>query len=164
MCWYRIFTQPCQQPSKLRSILSRHRIDFHPQPFTGSSVAHHRLDANLSFLNQEVEIEQISLTLSRTSLQEETGRAEIAYLGNISTGGRFPVNPQIVGNGDARRSSAGGAGCDLHRAHRLHPGPRIEFCWPGRGQLRTGCKFSQKNGQEVNGNYLRMRKLAGGYW
>lgn len=71
-------------------------------------MAHHRFDANLSFLNQEVEIEHISLTLSSTSLQEKAGGAEIAYLGNVPAGRRFPVHPQIVGDRDARRSSAEG--------------------------------------------------------
>jgi hypothetical protein len=64
----------------------------------GTSVPHYRFGANRSFLNQEVELQEISFTLSRTGLKKKTGRTEITHLGNVSAGEGFPIHPQILGD------------------------------------------------------------------
>jgi hypothetical protein len=38
---------------------------------------------------------------------------------------RFPIDPHIIGHGNAGHFPAGGAGLKMHRAHRLHPDPGI---------------------------------------
>jgi hypothetical protein len=149
----------------MRGILGRDRTDLHAQTTAGLDVPHNRLGADLSFLNKKMEAHQFAFLLARARLKEETGGAKIANAGNVSIGRRFPVNPQIMAQQDARRSSAGGAGCDMHRTHRFHPRPQN---WLSRGltngQLRTGCKFWQRDERKSTENYRWMRKLASRYW
>ena len=88
-------------------------------------MAHDGLGTDVPFLHQEVEIQQLALAAAHFGFEEQAGVAEIANAGNIAVGVGFPVDPKVIVDQDARSFPAGGAGCDLKRAHRLHPRPRI---------------------------------------
>lgn len=110
------------------SILTRHRTDFHSYAPARCRVPHDGFGANLPFLHKEMKIQQLALAFSRARLQKEASGTQISYPGNISARGRFPVDPHVIGSyRDTRCSPAGGAGCDLHRTHRLHPVPLEVF-------------------------------------
>jgi len=146
---------------QLRRILSRDRADFHTQAATGGGMPHHGFGANLSFLNKKMKIQHLALAFAGPRFQEKARRTEITNAGYIAAGGRFPVNPNIICDGDARRSPAGGAGCDLHRAHRLHPVP-LEVFSPGllRATREQERDFRRPLNWKSTGDYWRMWKLV----
>jgi hypothetical protein len=117
----------------------------------------HRFGSNLPFLNKKVKTEQVAFPLASARFDEQSGRTQILHPRDVAAIGRFPIDPEVARYRNTRSAPAGGAGRNLHRAHRVHPRPldlraRLPFAAPPEGQGKRLCQSARRPSTESLSN------------
>jgi hypothetical protein len=137
-CGRDISTNAGKQCVELRDIRRRNRVESKAEALADTGVPHISLHANLTFLYEKMDEQEVTVVFAKVGLQEETCRAQIAYARDITMGKSFPVNPHIRGDGNARNAPAGGC-------RRLY-----EHVTPTKSEIVGGKSFSRRREEDLS--------------
>ncbi len=74
------------------------------------------IKADLPLLDKEVHVNQFTLGSAPMCLDKETAQAEVTNVGHVTEAVPFPIDPDVLGGGEAHRSSPA-ENCGSRQAH-----------------------------------------------